>query len=230
MSLARPLLHASRPKSVSRNEPSQLCYGQPAMTAQSPLNLGVLVSGEGSNLQAILDAISAGSLNARVKVVISNRPGVRALERARAAGVPGLAIPHKDFASREAFDAALVSALREADVNWVVLAGFMRVLTPHFLSAYPGRIINIHPSLLPAFPGVDATQQALAYGVKITGCTVHFVDQGVDSGKIIAQRAVPVEAADDVSSLAARVHVAEHELFVHVLCEIAAGRVSPLEV
>ena len=200
-----------------------------AMTAQSPLNLGVLVSGEGSNLQAILDAVSAGTLNARVKVVISNRPGAKALERARAAGVSALTVPHKDFASREAFDAALVSALREADVNWIVLAGFMRVLTPQFLDAYPGRVINIHPSLLPAFPGVDAAKQALDYGVKLTGCTVHFVDHGVDSGRIIAQRAVPIEPADDLSSLAARIHGVEHELFVNVLREIAAARVLPFE-
>jgi phosphoribosylglycinamide formyltransferase-1 len=199
------------------------------MTAPSPLTLGVLVSGVGSNLQAILDAIGAGTLNAQVKLVIANRPGAPALERARAAGVRALTIPHKDFASREAFDRALVSALREAEVNWVVLAGFMRVLSPEFLDAYRGRIINIHPSLLPAFPGVDAAKQALDYGVKLTGCTVHFVDQGVDSGKIIAQRAVAVAPGDDVSSLAARIHEAEHELFVDVLREIAAGRVVPCE-
>jgi phosphoribosylglycinamide formyltransferase 1 len=197
------------------------------MTARPLLNLGVLVSGTGSNLQAILDAIAAGTLNARVKVVISNRAGVQALARARAAGVPALTIPHKDFPSREAFDRALVSALHEAEVDWIVLAGFMRVLTPEFLHAYPGRIINIHPALLPAFPGVDAARQALDYGVKITGCTVHFVDQGVDSGKIIAQRAVHVEAADDLATLAARIHGAEHELFVAVLRDIAAGHVVP---
>jgi phosphoribosylglycinamide formyltransferase-1 len=198
------------------------------MTAPPPLNLGVLVSGTGSNLQAILNAIEAGTLNARVKLVISNRPGVQALERARTANVHALTLPHKDFADREAFDGALVSALREAEVGWVVLAGFMRVLTPVFLDAYPGRIINIHPSLLPAFPGVDAAKQALAYGVKISGCTVHFVDRGVDSGKIIAQRAVTVQAEDDLATLAARIHSAEHELFVSVLRDIAAGRVLPL--
>jgi phosphoribosylglycinamide formyltransferase-1 len=197
------------------------------MTARPPLELGVLVSGTGSNLQAILDAIAAGTLNARVKVVISNRPGVQALERARAVGVRALTIPHKDFPSREAFDRALVSALREAEVSWVVLAGFMRVLTPEFLAAYPGRIINIHPALLPAFPGVDAAKQALEYGVKITGCTVHFVDAGVDSGRIIAQRAVAVAVGDDLATLAARIHDAEHELFVAVLRDIAAGRVEP---
>jgi len=199
------------------------------MTAPSPLHLGVLVSGVGSNLQAILDAIAAGHLNARVKVVIANRPGAQALERARAAGVSGLTIPHKDFPSREAFDRALVGALREAEVNWIVLAGFMRVLTPEFLSAFPGRVVNIHPSLLPAFPGVDAAKQAFEYGVKLTGCTVHFVDHGVDSGKIIAQRAVPIEVTDDLSSLGARIHSAEHGLLVDVLREIAAGRVVPFE-
>jgi len=197
------------------------------MTAPTPLDLGVLVSGTGSNLQAILDAIARGSLNARVRVVISNKPNVQALDRARAAGVPALTIPHRDFASREAFDHALVAALREAGVNWVVLAGFMRVLTAPFLSAFPGRIINIHPALLPAFPGVDAVKQALDYGVKLSGCTVHFVDSGVDSGKIIAQRAVPVEPADDLPKLAARIHAAEHELFVSVLRDIAAGVVTP---
>lgn len=195
--------------------------------SQNPVKLGVLVSGTGSNLQAILDAIAAGTLNATVSVVVSNKPDVPALERARHAGVPALTIPHKDFPSREAFDRALVTALAEASVDWVVLAGFMRVLTPEFLSAYPGRIINIHPSLLPAFPGVDAAKQALAYGVKLTGCTVHFVNRGVDSGKIIAQRAVPVEAGDDLASLNARIHAAEHELFVSALRDIAAGRVVP---
>lgn len=199
------------------------------MTAPSPLKLGVLASGVGSNLQAILNAIGAGSLNAQVKLVITNRPGAQAVERARAAGVNALTIPHTDFPNREAFDRALVSALREADVNWIVLAGFMRVLTPEFLRAFPGRIINIHPSLLPAFPGIDAAKQAFEYGVKLTGCTVHFVDHGVDSGRIIAQRAVPVEAGDDLSSLAARIHSAEHGLFVDVLREIAAGRVVPFE-
>ncbi len=198
------------------------------MSAPQPVSLGVLVSGNGSNLQAILDAIAAGTLRAQVRLVISNKPNVQALERARAAGVPALTIPHGDFPNREAFDRALVTALREAQVEWIVLAGFMRVLTPEFLSAYPGRIINIHPSLLPAFPGVGAAKQALDYGVKLTGCTVHFVDHGVDSGKIIAQRAVPVEAADDLAALSARIHAAEHELFVSALRDIAAGRVVPL--
>lgn len=200
-----------------------------SMTAPSPLNLGVLVSGNGSNLQAILDAISAGRLNAQVKLVISNRPGAHALQRASSAGVKALVISHQDFPNREAFDKALADALRAAEVNWVALAGFMRVLTPQFLAAFPGRIINIHPSLLPAFPGMDAAKQAFDYGVKLTGCTVHFVDHGVDSGRIIAQRAVPVGVSDDLATLADRIHSAEHEVLVEVLREIAAGRVLPFE-
>jgi phosphoribosylglycinamide formyltransferase-1 len=197
-------------------------------TRENPLRLGVLVSGTGSNLQAILDAIAEGSLAAEVKLVISNRAGVPALERASKAGVATLTIPHRDYPTREAFDRALVAALREANIEWIVLAGFMRVLTPEFLNAFAGRIINIHPALLPSFPGVNAAQQALDYGVKITGCTVHFVELGVDLGKIIAQRAVPVESTDDLAALNARIHSAEHELFVSVLREIAAGHVSPL--
>lgn len=193
----------------------------------STVRFGVLVSGTGSNLQAILDAIAAGSLAASVSCVISNRPEVKALERARAANVPALTIPHRDFPTREAFDAALVRALEEAGVDWIVLAGFMRVLTPVFLNAFAGRIINIHPALLPAFPGVNAAKQAFDYGVKITGCTVHFVDGGVDTGKIIAQQAVPVEPKDDLAALEARIHRAEHQLFVQVLRDIAAGHVVP---
>jgi phosphoribosylglycinamide formyltransferase-1 len=195
---------------------------------KKPLNLGVLVSGTGSNLQAILDAVAQGRLDAQVSVVISNRENVQALARARAAGVSALTIPHQQFSERAAFDRALVAALREAEVEWVVLAGFMRVLTQEFLTAFDGRVVNIHPSLLPAFPGVDAAKQALAAGVRITGCTVHFVNQGVDSGRIIAQRAVPVLADDDLSTLTARIHSAEHEVFVSVLQDIATGSVVPL--
>jgi phosphoribosylglycinamide formyltransferase-1 len=190
------------------------------------LNLGVLVSGNGTNLQAILDAVASGALAARVRCVVSNKSDAFALERARHAGVPALAISHKAFATREAFDAAVLAALREHGVDWVVLAGFMRVLTPEFLRAWAGRVVNVHPALLPSFPGVNAIARALAHGVKVTGCTVHFVDEGVDSGPIIAQRAVPVLEGDDEASLAARLHAAEHELFVSVLGDIAAGRVT----
>ncbi|HEY2409661.1 MAG TPA: phosphoribosylglycinamide formyltransferase [Polyangiaceae bacterium] len=198
-----------------------------AASARTSLALGVLVSGNGSNLQAILDAITEKRLNARVELVISNRAGVTALERASAAGVTARVIAHREFQTREAFDAALVTAFEEAHVEWIVLAGFMRVLTPTFLRAFPGRIINIHPALLPAFPGVDAIGQALAYGVKVTGCSVHFVDEGVDTGRIIAQTPLSVEVGDDHDSLAKRMHVAEHRLLVHALNEIASGRISP---
>ncbi|HEX6764729.1 MAG TPA: phosphoribosylglycinamide formyltransferase [Polyangiaceae bacterium] len=190
------------------------------------LDLGVLVSGNGTNLQAILDAVRRGSLDARVRCVISNKPEAFALERARKAGVVALSIPHKEFATREAFDETVLRALRDHGVEWLVLAGFMRVLTPGFLRAFSGRVVNVHPALLPSFPGVNALRQALEHGVKVTGCTVHFVDDGVDSGPIIAQRAVPVLAGDDEASLGARVHAAEHELLVAVLGDIAAGRVA----
>jgi phosphoribosylglycinamide formyltransferase 1 len=189
------------------------------------LDLGVLVSGNGTNLQAILDAIAGGALNAQVRVVLSNKPGAFALERARRAGVPVLTIPHRGYATREEFDAALVRALREAGVDFVVLAGFMRVLTPVFLDAFAGRILNIHPALLPAFPGVNALGQALAYGVKLTGCTVHFVDAGVDTGPIVAQSAIAVRDDDTEESLAERVHREEHALLVEVLRWVADGRV-----
>jgi phosphoribosylglycinamide formyltransferase 1 len=200
------------------------------MTAAMSLSLGVLVSGNGTNLQAILDATRAGTLRANVRCVISNRTGAMALERAARAGVPALTIPHQTFETREAFDRAVVAALREHGAEWIVLAGFMRVVTPELLRAFPGRIVNIHPSLLPSFPGKDAIGQALRHGVKVTGCTVHFVDEGVDSGPIIAQRAVEVRPGDDEHSLAERLHAAEHELFVGVLREIASGRVGPNDI
>jgi phosphoribosylglycinamide formyltransferase 1 len=197
---------------------------RPAMPA---LNLGVLVSGNGTNLQAILDAIAAGRLDARVAIVISNKPDAPALSRALRAGVRQTVISHRGQPSREAFDSELVQALREAGAEWVVLAGFMRVLTSVFLEAYAGRIVNIHPALLPAFPGGNAQRHALEHGVKISGCTVHFVDGGVDTGQIIAQRAVPVLPGDDEATLSERIHAAEHELLIEVLADIARGKVKP---
>jgi phosphoribosylglycinamide formyltransferase-1 len=190
------------------------------------LSLGVLVSGSGTNLQAILDAIAEGRLDASVKVVISNKSDARALDRARSANVPVQVVSHKDHADRSLFDAALVSALRARGAEWVVCAGFMRILTPVLLRAFKDRVINIHPALLPAFPGVHAQAQALAYGVKVTGCSVHFVDEGVDSGPIIAQRTVPVLDDDSEESLSRRLLVEEHALFVEVLRWISQGRVE----
>jgi phosphoribosylglycinamide formyltransferase-1 len=190
------------------------------------LALGVLVSGSGTNLQAILDAIHAGSLDAEVRLVISNQPGALALGRAAASAVPTSTIPHRDFSSREAFDEALVAALRKAGVEWVVLAGFMRLITSRLLGAFPNRILNIHPALLPAFPGVASQEQALAYGVKVTGCTVHLVDEGTDTGPIVAQRAVEVLDGDDPETLKARLLVEEHRLLVEVLQRVAAGKLG----
>ena len=190
------------------------------------LQLGILVSGSGTNLQAILDAIARGELDARVALVISNKPGAAAVERARTAGVPVRVVPHKDFATRALFDQALVEALREAGADWVVLAGFMRVLTSTLLEAFPMHVVNIHPALLPSFPGVDAQAQALAAGVRVTGCTVHLVDTGTDTGPIIAQAAVAVRQDDTRDSLAARILVREHQLLVSVLRWISEDRLS----
>jgi phosphoribosylglycinamide formyltransferase-1 len=188
------------------------------------LALGVLVSGTGTNLQAILDAVDQRRLDADVRVVISNKPDVLALERARASGVPAVTLSHKAYATREAFDAALVGELRQHGVEWVVLAGFMRILTRTMLEGFKNRIVNIHPSLLPAFPGVDAQAQALAYGVKVAGCTVHLVDEGTDTGPILMQRAVPVLDTDDVAALRARILEQEHAALVETLRAISRGR------
>jgi phosphoribosylglycinamide formyltransferase 1 len=188
--------------------------------------LGVLVSGTGTNLEAILAATAEGRLLSKVAVVISNKAGAPALGRAEKAGVPTRVIPHGDYASREEFDRALVVALREARVDWVVLAGFMRLITKTMLDAFPNRIVNIHPSLLPAFPGVDAQKQAFDYGVKVSGCTVHLVDGGTDTGPVVAQRAVSVLDGDDAETLRKRILIEEHALLVEVLCAIEEGRVE----
>ena len=190
------------------------------------MNLGVLISGRGSNLGAILDAIRSGSLTARVRLVISNKASAPGLALAEEAGGPAEVIPHGSFPDRASFDAALVKALRAAGAEWVVLAGFMRIVTPVLLDAFPYHVINIHPSLLPAFPGVDAQAQALAYGARITGCTVHLVDSGTDTGPIVAQAAVPVLEGDDRERLAARILREEHKLLVKVLGWIEEGKLE----
>ena len=192
--------------------------------------LGVLVSGTGTNLEAILAACAEGRLVSKVAVVISNKAGALALERAEKAGVPTRVIPHGAYPSREEFDRALVAALRDAGVDWVVLAGFMRLITSTMLDAFPNRIVNIHPSLLPAFPGVDAQKQAFDYGVKVSGCTVHLVDGGTDTGPVIAQRAVPVLDGDDAESLRKRILREEHAILVDVLGAIEEGRVEVVPV
>lgn len=185
--------------------------------------VGVLISGSGTNLQALLDACAAPDFPARVAVVISNRRDAYGLERARAAGVPAVWVPHRGKA-RADFDAELVAALREHGAQWVCLAGFMRIVTPVFLDAFPQRVLNIHPALLPAFPGVHAQAQALAAGVKVAGATVHFVDAGTDTGPIIAQGAVPVLDDDDEDALKARILAVEHELYPRALRQAVEGR------
>jgi phosphoribosylglycinamide formyltransferase-1 len=190
------------------------------------LVLGVLVSGSGTNLQAVLDAIAAGKLQAKVGVVVSNVADAKALDRAKAAKVPAIVVDHKAFPTRAAFDAAVVEVLQAHRVDCVVLAGFMRIVTATILDAFPHRVVNVHPALLPAFPGVHAQRQALEYGVAISGCTVHFVDSGTDTGPIIAQAAVPVLDGDDEASLTARILQKEHELLPLVLQWIAEDRVS----
>lgn len=185
--------------------------------------LGVLVSGRGSNLQALLDAIERGALAARVAVVVSDKPGAPALARARAAGVATAVVERRDFPSREAFDAALVAALREHGAGLVCLAGFMRLLGPGFISAFPGAILNIHPSLLPSFPGLEAQRQALEHGVRVSGATVHVVTPELDAGPIIAQAPVPVLDDDSVETLAARILVEEHRLYPEAVRTWLAG-------
>jgi len=188
--------------------------------------LGVLVSGSGTNLQAILDAMTAGTLDARVAVVVSNVAGAGALARARAAKIETAVIEHGKFPDRRAFDAAVVGTLRAHGVEVVVLAGFMRLVTDLLLDAFPWRVLNVHPALLPAFPGVDAQSQALRYGVRVSGCTVHFVDRGTDTGPIVAQAVVPVLDDDNEDSLRARILEREHELLPRVLQWMAEGRVT----
>lgn len=188
--------------------------------------LGVLISGRGSNLQAILGAIADGRLDARVGVVVSNKADAQGLERAEKARVPTAVVSHKDYDSREAFDEALVAELRKHDVDVVCLAGFMRILSPVLVRAFPHRILNIHPSLLPAFVGLHAQRQAVDYGVKVSGCTVHLVDEELDHGPILLQRAVPVEEGDTEESLSARILEQEHQLYPEAIQLILDGKVT----
>jgi phosphoribosylglycinamide formyltransferase 1 len=190
------------------------------------MKVGVLASGSGSNLQALVDAEARGELGpARLVVVGANVPGCRALARAEAAGLPSFLLDHKTFPSREAFDAALASELGRHGVELVVLAGFMRLLGPAFLGSFTDRVINIHPALLPAFPGVHAQRQAFEHGVKLAGCTTHFVDGGTDTGPIIAQAVVPVLDGDDADSLSQRILAEEHRLLPATVRALAEGRV-----
>ncbi|HEX8821380.1 MAG TPA: phosphoribosylglycinamide formyltransferase [Archangium sp.] len=187
--------------------------------------VGVLVSGSGSNLQALLDACARPDFPAEVAVVVSNVPTAFALERARKAGVPTVVLDHKTFGARADFEKALGETLVSAGVEWVCLAGFMRLLGADFLGRFPGKVLNIHPSLLPAFPGMHAQRQALERGVKLAGCTVHFVDPGTDTGPIIAQAVVPVLPEDDEATLTARILKEEHRLYPLVVKLATTGAV-----
>jgi phosphoribosylglycinamide formyltransferase-1 len=190
------------------------------------LKVGVLVSGFGSNLQTLIDLCAEPGFPAEIVLVISNKPGVMALERAAKAGIASLVIPHRGFPDRESFDGALDAALRAAGVELVCLAGFMRILTPGFVDRWRDAILNIHPSLLPSFRGLDTHAQALAAGVRFHGCTVHVVRPDLDDGPIVVQAAVPVLPDDDEASLAARVQAAEHRAYPLALRLFAEGRVT----
>lgn len=188
--------------------------------------LGVLISGSGTNLQAIIDRHAAGELNAEVVCVISNKADAFGLQRAAKHGIPAIHLNYREFAGRPEYDTALVQTLREHQVELVILAGFMRIVTPVLLDAFPNRVMNIHPALLPAFPGLDAQKQALEYGAKVSGCTVHFVDAGTDTGPIILQSVVPVLEDDTAESLAERIHFEEHKLYPAAIQLFAQGRLQ----
>jgi len=187
--------------------------------------LGILLSGRGSNFEAIADSIKAGRLHAEIAIVISNRADAPGLESARRRGLNAVLIPSKGRI-REEHDADVIAALHHAQVDLICLAGYMRLLSPHFIQAFPNRIVNIHPSLLPAFPGMDAQKQALEYGVKVTGCTVHFVDEHLDNGPIILQKTVPVLDGDDHHMLSARILEQEHAAYSEAIRLVLSGEVE----
>jgi phosphoribosylglycinamide formyltransferase-1 len=189
----------------------------------SAKRLGILISGRGSNFQAIADRIAAGHLNAAIAAVVSNQPGAPGLALAKERGFKAISLPSKGV-PRETYDAQLVDSMRGAEVDLVCLAGFMRLLSADFIREFPQRVLNIHPSLLPAFPGLNAQAQALSHGVKTTGCTVHFVDEDLDSGPIVAQAAVPVLNDDTVESLSARILVEEHRIYSEAIGRVLDGQ------
>jgi phosphoribosylglycinamide formyltransferase 1 len=184
--------------------------------------LGIMASGSGSNFEAIVQAVQSGQLQAEVPLVIYNNPQATVVNRAARLGIPSVCLNHRDFASREALDEAIVAVLQDYDINWVIMAGWMRIVTPVLINAFPNHILNIHPSLLPSFKGGRAIEQAFQSGVKITGCTVHYVVPEVDSGKIIMQAAVPILETDTLETLQARLQVQEHKIYPAAIA-IAAG-------
>ncbi|SDE43872.1 phosphoribosylglycinamide formyltransferase [Desulfuromonas thiophila] len=191
--------------------------------APQPIRLGVLASGGGTNLQSIIDACAANQIAARIACVLSNNPDAGALQRAARAGLVHECLDHRQFSCRQDFDAAMVARLQHHQVDLVVLAGFMRIVGPAFIEAFPQRILNIHPALLPAFPGLHVQKKALDYGVRFAGCTVHFVDGGVDTGPIIVQAVVPVLDNDTEESLSARILEQEHRIYPYAIDLFARG-------
>lgn len=186
--------------------------------------IGVLLSGRGSNFEALAENVAAGNIpNAEIAIVLSNRENAPGLERARARGIATKALPSKGL-EREAYDKLVVAALKGAGVDLVCLAGYMRLISPYFVAQFPNRILNIHPSLLPAFPGLEAQRQALEHGAKISGCTVHFVDENLDAGPIVMQAAVPIEDADTVETLSAKILSEEHRIYAEAVGIVLAGR------
>ncbi|CAM4423525.1 phosphoribosylglycinamide formyltransferase-1 [Paenibacillus endophyticus] len=190
------------------------------------LRIAVFASGQGSNFQAIIDAVQNGKLDVTIELLVCDKPAAPVVERARKASVDTFLFAPKEYPSREAYEAEIIAELERRGVELIVLAGYMRIITSVLVEPFYGRMINIHPALLPAFPGVNAIQQALAYGVKLTGVTVHYVDGGMDSGPIIAQRVVEVADEDTEDSLAVRIHAAEQALLPGVIQRIAQGRVT----
>ena len=190
------------------------------------VNIGVLVSGSGSNLQSIINHIEAGTLDAEIRIVISNNPDAFALERCRIHQIRSAVVDHRKFDSRESYDRHTIAILESSRVELVVMAGFMRILSPEFFRAFPRRIINIHPALLPAFPGTHVQHKALEYGVKFSGCTVHFADEGIDTGPIIIQSVVPVYDDDSDDTLSARILKEEHRIYPQAIQYYAEGRIK----
>ena len=185
--------------------------------------LGIFISGRGSNLQAVIDSIARDQLDAEIAVVISNKEQAAGLERARNAGIDTVVLSHKDYETREMFDAALVDGLKAYRVNLICLAGFMRLLSSNFVAAFPGAILNVHPSLLPSFPGLDAQRQALDYGAKVSGATVHIVTATLDHGPIVLQASVPVVEGDTVESLSDRILLQEHRIYPEAIKLVLGG-------
>lgn len=196
----------------------------PRTGSRESRRIGVLISGRGSNLQALIDAVAAGTLNAEITIVIANKADAAGLERARAAGIETMILDHRGYASRDDYDAAVATELRNRGVSLVCLAGFMRLIGPRLLDAFPNAILNIHPSLLPAFPGVNAQTQALDHGVKISGATVHLVTGELDGGPIVVQSSVPVRDDDTADLLSARILIEEHRLYPEAVRTILDGR------